>query len=42
MKMHRREERHDRDSGSLAAGKLPEAEVNGVRYLKLPVTLESG
>ena len=24
------------------AGKLPEAEVNGVRYLKLPVTLESG
>jgi glyoxylase-like metal-dependent hydrolase (beta-lactamase superfamily II) len=27
---------------NIRAGKLPEAEANGVRYLKLPVTLESG
>ena len=26
---------------NIRAGKLPEAEANGVRYLKLPVTLES-
>ena len=27
---------------NIRAGKLPEAEANGVRYLKIPVTLESG
>lgn len=27
---------------NIRAGKLPEAEANGVRYLKLPVTLEGG
>jgi glyoxylase-like metal-dependent hydrolase (beta-lactamase superfamily II) len=27
---------------NIRAGKLPEAEANGVRYLKIPVTVESG
>ena len=46
MKMRCREEIYDRDAALGAgpvcrAGKLPEAEANGARYLKLPITLES-